>query len=131
MAYGAIYTQRGQPTSPYACVAEKSPHGHYPAMASPFTATDLRAIGERIIQTREALDMSAADFARFVGFSTQALSNYETGYRRPQLDQAVQIVRRTGVTLDWIYFGLRSGLPMRIAAKLPPESASDTVRQAS
>jgi len=113
------------------CVAASDAAAHYPGMESPFTATDLRAIGERIVQTREALDMSAADFARFVGFTTQALSNYETGYRRPNLDQAVQIVRRTGVTLDWIYFGVRSGLPMRIAMKLPAEATASVEKKAS
>lgn len=131
MAYAAIYTQRGHSARGNACVAPEMASAHYRGMESPFTATDLRAIGERIIQTREALEMSAADFARFVGLSTQALSNYETGYRRPQLDQAVQIVRRTGVTLDWIYFGVRAGLPMRIAVKLPPEATPSSEKKAS
>lgn len=131
MAYAAIYTQRGHSARGNACVALEKASEHYRAMESPFTATDLRAIGERIVQTREALDMSAADFARFVGFSPQALSNYEVGLRRPNLDQAVQIVRRTGVTLDWIYFGVRAGLPMRIAMKLPAEATPSTEKKAS
>lgn len=114
-----IYTQRGHSSSPQMCVDRQTSAKQYAAMAELFSATDLRAIGERIIQTREALEMTQADFARFTGISTQSLSNYEVGFRRPQLDQAVQIVRKTGVTLDWIYFGVSSGLPMRIASKIP------------
>lgn len=78
----------------------------------------LKAIGQRITAFREALDMTAAEFARHTGLSTQSLSNYEMGFRRPNLDQALKIVRKTGATLDFIYLGDESGLPQRIAGKL-------------
>lgn len=90
-------------------------------MASIPTGIDPKAIGERIVMLRKALDMSAADFARHVGIGTNTLSNYETGYRRPELDKALEIVRKTGATLDFIYLGDASSLPMRIAGKLHPE----------
>lgn len=93
-------------------------------MANGERNTDLRAIGARIVQTREAMEMSAADFAKFLGLGSNTLSNYEVGYRRPDLDKAILMVQKTGITLDWIYLGDRSGLPHRIASKLPTENAS-------
>lgn len=105
-------------TSAATCVECDFPKLHYPAMSKALSQTDPRAIGERIVLTREAMGMSAAEFARFLGFGTQALSNYETGLRRPSLDQAFVIVQKAGVTLDWIYLGDVSGLPLRITSKL-------------
>lgn len=80
------------------------------------TAHNALEIGRRIQAVRMAFEESPAQFARRVGISAQSLSNYETGYRRPGLDQAILICVATGVTLDWIYFGDNSGLPMRFAS---------------
>lgn len=93
---------------------------HSPSMAT--DDTHPKAIGRRLTATRLALDhTNAAEFAELVGLTPQALNNYETGIRRPNVDQAVKIVQATGVTLDWIYLGDRSGLPHRIASRLAPE----------
>ncbi len=58
-------------------------------------------------------------FAELVGITQPAMSNYMKGLRRPQLDEAMKIVAKTGVTLDWIYLGDRSGLPSRLLESLP------------
>lgn len=63
---------------------------------------------------REALGHNQGAFARLVDISQPGLANYEAGLRRPDLDQAVKIVLKTGVTLDWLYLGDRSGLPGRL-----------------
>ena len=92
-----------------------------PAMVKSVSGISPEAIGERIKLIRAAMGMNAADFARQVGLSSQTLANYETGYRRPELDKAMLIVQKTGATLDYIYLGDSSGLPMRLANKMPAE----------
>jgi transcriptional regulator with XRE-family HTH domain len=71
-------------------------------------------IGRRIAALRLALDKNQSAFAALVGLTQPALNNYERGLRRPELDKAMLIVARTGVTLDWLYLGERSGLPQRL-----------------
>jgi len=73
-------------------------------------------IGLRLTALREAMGLNQAAFAKLVGFSQPALANYEKGYRRPNTDQAIQIVTRTGITLDWLYLGERAGLSQRLLA---------------
>ena len=62
-------------------------------------------------------------FAELVGVTQPAMSNYLKGLRRPQLDEAIKIAGKTGVTLDWIYLGDRSGLPARLLESLPDLSS--------
>lgn len=81
--------------------------------------SSLEAVGQRLTATRLALGYTnASAFARLVGISVQALGNYERGERRPSVDQAILVVRATGVTLDWLYLGDRSCSPNRIALRL-------------
>jgi transcriptional regulator with XRE-family HTH domain len=75
-------------------------------------------IGRRVLMLREALGLNQSAFSRLVDISQPSLANYEKGFRRPELDKAIQIVNKTGVTLDWIYLGDRSGLPQRLLAQL-------------
>lgn len=76
-------------------------------------------IGARLILLREALGFStSAAFARHVELTPQALNNYERGIGRPDLDAALKIVRRTRVTLDWVYAGEDSGLSVELARLL-------------
>lgn len=73
-------------------------------------------IGKRIVMLRDALGHNQVSFGRLVEISQPAMANYEKGFRRPELDKAIQIVTKTGVTLDWLYLGDRSGLPHRLLA---------------
>jgi len=76
-------------------------------------------IGVRLKTLREALGYDQARaFCQFVGFSDQALYNYETGKRRISLDEAAKVVSKTGATLDWVYFGVEHSLPFHLAEKL-------------
>ena len=115
-----IYTHGANSARGKMCMAIATHNAHSLAMRE--WDTSLEAIGKRIEATRLALGYTnASAFARLVGISVPALGNYERGERRPNVDQALQIVRATGATLDWIYRGDRSGLPHRIAAHLPAE----------
>lgn len=97
-------------------------------MPNSMSSIDPKAIGARIIAIRTAMGMSPADFSRLTGMSSQLISNYETGYRRPDLDKALIIVQKTGATLDYLYLGDASGLPMRLAGKI---NADEQARKAS
>lgn len=66
-----------------------------------------------------ALKLNQTGFANLVGISQPALNNYIKALRRPDLDVAILIQAKTGVTLDWIYLGNRSGLPARLLEILP------------
>ena len=79
----------------------------------------LKDIGRRIAALRRVMKMNKTAFAELIGVSQPAVSQYENGVRRPELDVAQRIRMRTGVTLDWIYEGDRSGLSLRWANELP------------
>lgn len=76
-------------------------------------------IAMRLKALLDALNLNQAGFASLVGISQPALNNYLKGIRRPDLDVAISIQSKTGVTLDWLYLGDRSGLPARMLALLP------------
>ena len=76
----------------------------------------LEDIGRRIRELREAMGYDKVClFAEFMGWSPQQLSNYETGQKRLEVSMAIQLCRKTHVTLDWIYRGEPAGLPLDIA----------------
>ncbi|MGB3026902.1 helix-turn-helix transcriptional regulator [Paradevosia shaoguanensis] len=88
------------------------------------------AIGGRLIKLRTALGVpTSAAFAAMVEITPQALNNYERGRGRPNLDQALRIVAKTGVTLDWIYLGEISGLSVRLAQVLAAEGVGPASRE--
>lgn len=76
--------------------------------------SSLEDIGRRVLALRNALGHNQTAFAKLTGLSQSALANYEAGHRRPDLDAAFKLVNRTGITLDWLYLGVRSGLPQRL-----------------
>lgn len=86
-------------------------------------------IGRRLAALMNALDRNQTSFAALVELSQPALNNYLKGLRRPDLDVAIRIASKTGVTLDWIYLGERHGLPSRVLTLLP--DLSDQPRTAA
>lgn len=78
-----------------------------------------KLIGARLRLLRIALGYDQTrTFCRKVGISEQAWSNYESGRRRIALDEAMKIVTKTSVSLDYVYRGLESTLPKHLADKL-------------
>lgn len=75
-------------------------------------------IGERLEKLRDAVDMNTTKIAETLDITHSAWSQYENGTRRISLEVAGKLVERFGVTLDWIYRGDPSGLPMRLAQLL-------------
>jgi transcriptional regulator with XRE-family HTH domain len=81
--------------------------------------TDVHAIGLRLIELREAMGRSQADFARLCGVSPQALLNWEKGNNRPSIDGAYKIAAGTGgVPVGYILSGDTRGMPHEIMERL-------------
>jgi transcriptional regulator with XRE-family HTH domain len=85
-------------------------------------------IARRLNALMTAFERNQASFASLIGVSQPALNNYLKGIRRPDLDIAINIQTKTGVTLDWLYLGDRSGLPSKLLEILP--DLSDQARRA-
>lgn len=80
-------------------------------------------IAMRLEALMQALQLNQTAFARLIDVSQPALSNYLKAIRRPEIDVAIRIQAKTGVTLDWMYLGDRSGLPARLLEILPDLSS--------
>jgi transcriptional regulator with XRE-family HTH domain len=84
------------------------------------------AIGERLELLRRAYgvvqgykrEMSQSEFARQCEIGIQAWHNVESGNSRIGLNNAMRVRARTGASLDYIYFGNRTGLPHVIAVAI-------------
>ena len=78
----------------------------------------LKSIAKRLVTLRESLGISAADLCRTTGLAPNRWSQYESGERRITLDAAGILCDKFGVTLDWIYRGDESGLPVRMIERM-------------
>jgi transcriptional regulator with XRE-family HTH domain len=87
-------------------------------------------IARRLVALREALGYSQSGWARFLGILPSQQNNYEQGIRRVSLSVAQDIALKTDVTLDWIYFGSRSGLPLNLLPLLTDLSAEQPRQRA-
>jgi hypothetical protein len=86
----------------------------------------LEAIAERLRLTRIAYgrtrgmakEISQTEFANIFDMTPQQWCNAENCYNRVALDSALTMVKRIGVSLDWIYLGRRAGLPEKLASEI-------------
>ena len=88
------------------------------------------AVATRLKLTREALGYKPSTMARLMGVSQQAWTNWEHG-RMISLPAALKLCSVTRVHLDWIYRGIREGLPRDLSeriARLEAEDASQRSR---
>lgn len=65
--------------------------------------------------TRQALGMQQNAFCLMAGFAANTYNQHEKGRARPNLDNAIKLVRTHHITLDWIYLGDPSGLRLDYA----------------
>ena len=89
-------------------------------MAAP-SANNLRspkAIGERVTLLREIAGLTQSQFARQIGVSQGTVSAFEKGSRPPGLKAGHKMCDAFGCTLDYIYRGDPSGLPMRLLTEI-------------
>ena len=84
-------------------------------MEKPPPHPKLKAIGERLEALRLAFSINQSEFAARAGIAQNTYNQYAKGKNLPRLDFAERICDEYGVTLDWIYRGDQSGLPVHIA----------------
>jgi ribosome-binding protein aMBF1 (putative translation factor) len=81
-----------------------------------------KALGKRLVATRQALGLSAADLCRRIDCKPNRWSQYETGERRITLEIADRLCEEFRLSLDWIYRGdpsaLSNSLRLEIRNKL-------------
>ena len=75
-------------------------------------------IAIRLKLTREALGLRPIQVCRDLGFSANTYSQWESGDRRPNLEDMILFSNRYGVSLDWIYRGEPGALPWDIASTI-------------
>lgn len=87
-------------------------------MAVP-NAESTAAIARRLKATREALGFSTQhEFATALGVDRSSYNLFENGKRRLTNDVALKMRRKFNISLDWIYCGEASQLPVGLTAKL-------------
>jgi transcriptional regulator with XRE-family HTH domain len=82
------------------------------------------AIAARLIRTREALGLHQAEFCRRAEIASNTYNQWEKALGRPSLDQALKLVDRFGLTLDWIYLGAAGALPADLAGRIAASTCS-------
>jgi transcriptional regulator with XRE-family HTH domain len=75
-------------------------------------------VGERIAATRRALDLNQSELARRIESPPNKISQWESGTHLPSLPAAIALCDEFGVTLDWIFRGVKDGLPHALAMKI-------------
>lgn len=75
-------------------------------------------IGKRLVAMHNALGITQADVCRAIDLTSGRYNQYVTGKRLLTLDVAVRLVATYGVTLDWLFLGDVSALPVRLHQKL-------------
>lgn len=78
-------------------------------------------VGPRLKLLRHALGHEKqTTMVAFLGLpvTTQHWNNWERERNVPTTGQARHIAMKTRVTVDWIYWGERAGLPLHIAERL-------------
>lgn len=97
----------------------------------PLKADDNETIGARIIRLREAMGMTQLAFAERIGWSAQRLSSYERGITRLRHENAMEIEKATESTIEWIYRGVKDGMPYGLMNRIDEIEAQEAEAAAS
>jgi transcriptional regulator with XRE-family HTH domain len=87
------------------------------------SAVEKQRVGERLRLAREALGYKQADFARLHGLDKTKLSHWERGKHLPALSFVRRLWREHQISADWLFLGVKGGLPARVADSLPKVDA--------
>lgn len=68
------------------------------------------AIGQRLMLTRHVFGLQQNEFCGRAKIATNTYNQFESGKRRPTLENAIALCEAYDLTLDWIYRGDPSGL---------------------
>lgn len=64
-------------------------------------------IKENLREVREFLGMSQAELATKAGFMPSAISHFEGGRRKPNIDNLAKLAQALGVSTDRLLFGVK------------------------
>lgn len=79
---------------------------------------DIDRIAARLKLGRKALGLKSSELCKIAGIARNTYSQWENAKGRPPLDQARVLRRLFGFSLDWLYEGDRSGLPMKLVTAM-------------
>lgn len=79
---------------------------------------DAAQIAKRLRIVRQALGVTSGDFARSIGVDPSSYSKIEAGAKPLKMEMGFAVAETYGVTMDYLYRGLESDLPAKIAAHL-------------
>jgi transcriptional regulator with XRE-family HTH domain len=88
------------------------------AMSKSTNPRSIPAIAERLILLRESMGMGPTEFAIRTGIGRTSYAGYESGSRRPSLNDAIKLKMSLGVPTDWVYFGEEIGMPDRLISQI-------------
>jgi DNA-binding XRE family transcriptional regulator len=80
--------------------------------------TGTQEAAERLRNSRLALKLTQTRICEIVGIERSTWNNAELGLSRLSVDNMILVCQKTGMTLDWFYRGIKSGLPFAIAEAL-------------
>ena len=72
-------------------------------------------VGRRLAAARKSLGLSAKEVCEAINVQQNTYSQWEHGKSVMDVAAAARMKQRFGITLDWIYSGDPSGLPMNCA----------------
>ncbi len=75
-------------------------------------------IGKRLTAARATTGLNQSDYAAKAGIAQNTYNQYETGAKRPSVDNAIRLCETYSLTLDWIYRGEPSGLSYQLWATI-------------
>ena len=67
-----------------------------------------REIGKRVSKLRELQGLNQDQYSERINISRSSLAKIEIGHRLPSLEVLADIADFSGVTLDYLVFGIRS-----------------------
>ena len=76
---------------------------------------------DRLCKLRKALGWSNKELSMRTGIAPPLLSQYQHARKAITPNNAWRIAKATGVTIDYLLSGERSGLAEHAAKRLPPE----------
>ncbi len=82
----------------------------------------LEDVAARIRATTKALGLRDGEMARHAKSGVAAWSNYVNAHRPLDVEAAIRLCDRFGLTLDWFYRGDLSRVPKELADQLEPQS---------
>lgn len=83
-------------------------------------------IGKRVMEIRTKMHMSKNEFAKLIGMKNQYLGTVESGQKGLTVEKVISICNTTGVSSDYILFGIDNTIENN-AKKLLSKYSSDEI----